>query len=90
MTKTAKWLLALTIICLASGGAFNAGLIDTYGIDALYALLPAGAVCLGLFLIVLVLGKEGAVHKEDQHLSEPASQGPAQHAPPTTENVPKK
>jgi hypothetical protein len=90
MTKAAKWLLTLTIICFISGGAFNSGLVSTYNIDALYALLPLGAVFLGLFLIVLILGKESLVHKEDPHLSEPSSQGPAEHAPPAVEDAPEK
>jgi hypothetical protein len=83
MTKTAKVLLVLTIVCLVAGGAFNMGLIEPGNLTALYVLLPVGAVFLGLFLIVLVLEKESAKSQEDEHLPEPASEGPAKPLPPT-------
>ncbi len=82
MTKTAKGLLVAAIVCLVSGGFTNSGLIDLGKFESLYVLLPLGAVFLGLFLITLVLGKEGMVHEEDQHLPEPANRGPAQPLPP--------
>ncbi len=82
MTKTAKALLVAAIVCLVLGGIINIGLINPGKLDALYVLLPLGAVFLGLFLIVLVLGKEGQVHDQDQHLAEPANEGSAKPLPP--------
>lgn len=84
MSKTAKVLLVLTIVCLVVGGVFNMGLIEPGNLSPLYAILPLGAVFLGLFLIVLVLERESA-RPENQHLSEPASEGPAKPLPPTPE-----
>lgn len=86
MTKTAKVLLVLAIVCLVVGGVINIGWINPGKLDALYVLLPVGAVFLGLFLIVLVLGKERMVHEEDRHLSEPANEGPAKPLPPDGES----
>ncbi len=82
MTKTAKVLLGLAIVCLAVGGVINLGWIDPGKLEGLYALLPLGAVFLGLFLIVLVLSRERTTHEEDQHLPEPANEGPAKPLPP--------
>ncbi len=82
MTKTAKILLGLAIGCLLVGGVINLGWINPGKLDALYVLLPVGAVFLGLFLISLVLQRESMVHEEDQHLSEPANEGPAKPLPP--------
>ena len=66
MSKTTKRLLVSAIVCLVVGGALNTGLINARGIDALYAILPMGAVFAGLFLIVKVLEKEGAEQDEEQ------------------------
>ncbi len=82
MTKTAKVLLGTAIVCLVVGGVINIGWINPGKVDALYVLLPLGAVFLGLFLIVLVLARESMVHEEDQHLAEPANEGPAKPLPP--------
>ncbi len=82
MTKMAKVLLGLAIGCLVVGGVINIGWINPGKLDALYVLLPVGGVFLGLFLIVLVLSKESTVHEEDQHLSEPANEGPSKPLPP--------
>lgn len=82
MTKTAKVLLGLAIACLVLGGLINIGWINPGKLEALYVLLPVGAVFLGLFLIVLVLQRESMVHQEDKHLSEPANEGPAKTLPP--------
>ncbi len=82
MTRTAKVLLVLAIVCLIAGGIINVGWVNPGNFEGLYALLPLGAVFLGLFLIVLVLGRERMVHEEDQHLSEPANEGPAKPLPP--------
>ncbi len=67
MTKTAKGLLGLAVGCLVAGGMINLGWIHAGNIDALYVLLPLGAVFLGLFLIVRVLGNESKLHDRDQH-----------------------
>ena len=82
MTKTAKVLLVLAIVCLIAGGVINIGWISPGNWEALYALLPLGAVFLGLFLIVLVLGRESVVHEEDQHPGEPANEDPGKPLPP--------
>ncbi len=66
MNKTTEVLLAMAIVCLVVGFALNAGLISTGGIDALYVVLPMGAVFAGLFLIVKVLEKESTLHDEEQ------------------------
>ena len=81
MTRTAKVLLALAIVCLLVGAVINIGWINPGTWDALYVLLPLGAVFLGLFLIVLVLGRESMVHQEDEQLSEPVNEGPAKPLP---------
>ena len=82
MTRTAKVLLGLAIICFIVGGAFNLEIIDPRGIDALFTILPIGAVLFGLFLITLVLQRESDENPQDRHLSEPLSEGPAKHLPP--------
>jgi flagellar biosynthesis/type III secretory pathway M-ring protein FliF/YscJ len=70
MSKTAKVLLVLAIICLVAGVVINIGWVDPGKMDALYVLLPVGAVLLGLFLIVLVLEKERMADEDDRHVSE--------------------
>jgi hypothetical protein len=75
MTKTAKILLALGIVCLLVGGAINIGWIDPHGLDALYIVLPSGAVFIGLFLIVLVLQKEHEVDRNAESISHNAQSG---------------
>ena len=77
MTKTAKILLGLAIGCLLVGGIINLGWINAGKWDGLYALLPMGAVFLGLFLIVLVLGKERLAHQGEPPLSQPMNEGQA-------------
>ena len=78
MNKTEKGLLIVTIVCLAVGGAFNIGLVDARGIDALYAILPMGAVFAGLLLIVMVLGKETALYDQDHPAHQSAKDGSTQ------------
>lgn len=85
MSRMPKTLLWLSIACFVLGGAVNLDLINPRGMAASYIILPLGAVFFGLFLIVLMLQREGEKHQEDQHLSDPA-RGPAQHAPPRTES----
>ncbi len=82
MTKLAKSLLVLAIVCLVVGGIFNIGLINPGRLDALYAVLPLGAVFLGLFLIVRVMEKETEVNPQDQHLPAPPEEVPAKKLPP--------
>ncbi len=61
-------LLGSAIISLAIGLAINSGVAGTIDSDALYTILPLGAVLFGLFLIVKVLGKESlAYDAEHQH-----------------------
>ena len=71
MTKITRGLLAVALLCLAVGGGFNTGLIDAHGIDALYSVLPLGAVFFGLFLIERVLGKETMDQDGQHHESNP-------------------
>ncbi len=78
MNKTEKGLLIVTIVCLAVGGAFNTGLVDAHGIDALYAILPLGAVFAGLLLIVMVLGKETALYDQEHNALHAAKDGSTQ------------
>jgi len=73
MTKMAKVLLVAAIVCLVLGGALNIGWINPHGIDALYILLPSGAVFFGLFLIVRVLQKE---HEVDSRGESGKAEGP--------------
>ena len=84
MTKTAKILLGLGIVCLLVGGAINIGWIDPHGIDALYIVLPIGAVFIGLFLIVLVLQKE---HEDDRNVESklPSARGLREQSAPSHE-----
>ena len=71
----AKALLVLAIGCLVLGGALNIGLANEHGMDALYAVLPTGAVFAGLFLIVHVLEKESAIYDREQQ-----AHGPGTHS----------
>jgi hypothetical protein len=82
MNKMAKGLLVGAILFLLSGGAINLGWINPGNLDALYVVLPTGAVLFGLFLIVLLLQREADSHAEDHHLPEPESKDPLPHAPP--------
>ncbi len=70
MTKTTKSLLGFAIATLIIGFLLNAGVVKTFDLDALYTLLPLGAVFFGLFLIARVL--EGEVQTYDsEHKSPP-------------------
>ena len=82
MTKLAKILLGLSIVCTVVGAAINLDWVHLGDITGFYAILPLGAVFFGLFLIVLILEDKGMTNPEDQHLSAPASEGPAKHLPP--------
>ena len=82
MTKLAKTLLVLSIVCTIVGGVINLDWVRLGEITGFYAILPMGAVFFGLFLIVLVLEKETDTHPEDQELSGPSAQGPAKNLPP--------
>jgi hypothetical protein len=69
MTKMTKTLLAISLFCLVGGFPFATGLVDAQNVVALYAVLPTGAVFLGLFLICLLLEKEIAQYDADQRTS---------------------
>ena len=74
MSKMAKALLVLAIGCLVLGGALNIGFVNEHGMDALYAVLPTGAVFAGLFLIVHVLEKESAIYDQEQEVHDTDAQ----------------
>jgi hypothetical protein len=61
-----KTLLALSLVCLGAGIVLNSGLVNTHDIDALYAVLPTGAVLAGLYLIGKLLEKESAAYDQEQ------------------------
>ncbi len=86
MSKTAKVLLGVAIGCLIVGGVINIGWVNPGKLDALYVLLPVGAVFLGLFLIVLILQRESMAHQEDHHLPEAANEGSAKPLTPDGKN----
>jgi hypothetical protein len=71
MTKT---LLAISLLCLVAGFPFASGLVNAQEVVALYAVLPAGAVFLGLFLICLLLEKEIAQYDADQRTPSAAAE----------------
>ena len=87
MTKLAKTLLVLSIVCTVVGGVINLDWVKLGEITGFYAVLPLGAVFFGLFLIVLVLEKEGDENPEDKHLSDRASADPAKVLPPEPETA---
>ncbi len=60
MTALTKTLLALAVVLLVAGLLISAGVIKVGGVAAWYVALPAGAIFLGLFLIVRMFGKETA------------------------------
>ena len=66
MTKPTKTLLALALFCLVAGLPFSSGMVDFRNAVVLLAVLPTGAVFLGLFLICLVFEKETARYDAEQ------------------------
>jgi hypothetical protein len=66
MTTATKTFLAVSVIGFAAGGA-----VDFSGPDVnpmLTAILPIGAIFLGVFLISLILEKEVALYDKEQEL----------------------
>ena len=66
MGKTTKILLGLSLAGLLLGTVFATGLVNAENVVALYTALPLGAVFFGLFLISLMLEKEGALFDLEQ------------------------
>jgi hypothetical protein len=66
MTKPTKTLLALALFCLVAGFPFSSGMVDARSAVVLLAVLPTGAVFLGLFLISLIFEKETARYDAEQ------------------------
>jgi hypothetical protein len=60
MPQMIKAILVASLVLLGVGAAFNTGLLDTHDVDALYTILPLGAVLLGLYLVLKVMEKESA------------------------------
>ena len=67
VAKATTILLALTLGSLGTGFLFVTGLVNVQGAVWLYVALPAGAICMGLFLISLMLEKETARFDQEQH-----------------------
>jgi hypothetical protein len=63
MTKTLLW---LSITLLVAGLVLVSDLVNVGNLVALYVALPAGAICLGLFLIAQLLQKETANFDQEQ------------------------
>ncbi|HYG34971.1 MAG TPA: hypothetical protein VEC99_09315 [Clostridia bacterium] len=60
-----KALLVLAIVGLSVGMVLNSGLVHI-PLDALYAVLPLGAVFAGLYMIGKLLEKESATFDQEQ------------------------
>jgi hypothetical protein len=82
MSRNAKVLLILSLICFVAGGAINLGLVSAHGVASLYTILPLGAVFFGLFLIVQVMHKAGDIRADDQHSNRPSGGGEEGNAHP--------
>jgi hypothetical protein len=80
MGKMTKLLLVLALMGLGSGLIFASGLVQVKDLPGLYATLPVGAICFGLFLISLMLEKESALFDEEHSRSEPSQ--PKAGSPP--------
>jgi hypothetical protein len=81
MTKTTKTLLILAAVNLVAGLAFAANLVNVHDAVWLYVTAPAGAICLGLFLISRMLEKETARYDTEQRNILIALNGPAEPQP---------
>jgi hypothetical protein len=66
MMKLTKSLLVISLLCLVVGFLFVGDLVNAHNSVVLYAVLPTGAVFLGLFLICLLLEKETAQYDADR------------------------
>ena len=84
MTKLSKILLSVAVAGIGVGSVIAS--IGVNGHPWLAALLPLGAVSLGLFLIVFMLEKEMAKYDEEQATKLEGYEGEktARHAPETT------
>ncbi len=89
MTALTKTLLALAVVLLVAGLLISAGVIKVGGVAAWYVALPAGAIFLGLFLIVRMFGKEtaGFDAEHQAHLEKIRSAG-ASTAPSAPTSLP--
>ncbi len=64
-----KAILVLAIVGLVLGILLNTGWVNVGDAVALYVVLPAGAIFLGLFLIIKILEKESAAYDQEHHRS---------------------
>ena len=81
MTKTTKTLLVLTAVNLIAGLVFATNLVNVHEAVWLYVAMPAGAICLGLFLISKLLEKEIARYDaEQQNILNAATRPPERQA----------
>ena len=81
MSKMTKYLLVLSLSCLAVGLVFVTGIVNVGDAVSLYVTLPAGAIFFGLFLISLSLQAQSALFDEDQRMAL-AAIGQDKSAPP--------
>jgi hypothetical protein len=65
MKRVTKALLVLGVGGILLGLVVSSGVIKNE-VEFLYAVLPTGATCLGLFLISLMLEKESRMYNDDQ------------------------
>jgi hypothetical protein len=84
MTKPTKTLLILATVNLVAGLAFAANLVNVHDAVWLYVTVPAGAICLGLFLISRMLEKETALYDAEQRNVLVALNGPAEQRAPAS------
>ncbi len=77
--STTKALLGIAVITLILGLVLNAGWVGSLRWDALYTILPVGAVFFGLFLIAKGLEKESQAYDLDQKHRASASPHGAKH-----------
>jgi hypothetical protein len=67
MAALKKLLLALTIVLLVAGLLISTGLINVGNETGWFVVLPAGAIFLGLFLIVRVFEKDTVQFDAEHH-----------------------
>ena len=66
MAKATKILLALSLAGLGIGLILVTGLVSAQNAVGFYVMLPAGAICFGLFLISKMLEKETAQFDQEE------------------------
>jgi len=66
MNRFTKILLGLAVVNLLAGVFFLTGIVDISRVPGLYATLPAGVVCLGMFLISFRLEEAIIASNKDQ------------------------